>query len=80
MSDRADEASAKDDDASHDSGEEEFYDVDVERETTEYVSTTFDSSTTEESIKFKVEELPVNEDLRNAFSKLKKDSGNLKLS
>ena len=77
MSDRADEASAKDDDASHDSGEEEFYDVDVERETTEYVSTTFDSSTTEESIKFKVEELPVNEDFKERFFEAQERLGEL---
>lgn len=77
MSDRADGASAKDDDASNDSGEEEFYDVDAERETTEYVSTTFDSSTTEESIKFKVEELPVNEDFKERFFEAQERLGEL---
>ena len=77
MSDRADGASAKDDDASHDSGEEEFYDVDVERETTDYVSTTFDSSTTEESIKFKVEELPANEDFKERFFEAQERLGEL---
>lgn len=55
-----------DQDVFHDS-EDTVYDIDVKKETTDYVSRTADSTTTEETIKFKVEELPPDEDFKGRF-------------
>ena len=67
MSESSDAVISKDDHSDSSDGEEEFYDVEVKRETTDYVSLTSDSTTTEERVKFTVEELPANEDFKERF-------------
>ncbi|XP_078380775.1 uncharacterized protein LOC144663641 [Oculina patagonica] len=47
--------------------EEAAFDLEVNREKTEYVSQTTNSTTTEEKIRFKVEELPADEDFKTRF-------------
>ena len=67
MSDTGDVVTFEDDqDVFHDS-EDGVYDIDVEKETTDYVSRTADSTTTEKTIKFKVEELPPDEYFKGRF-------------
>lgn len=67
MSESSDAVISTDDRSDSSDGEEEFYDVEVKRETTDYVSRTSDSTTMEERVKFTVEELPANEDFKERF-------------
>lgn len=68
MSDSGNAVPPKDERSDSSDGEDEFYDIDVSKETTDvdYVSRTSDSTTKEETVKFQVE-IPANEDFKDRF-------------
>ncbi|XP_068685955.1 early endosome antigen 1-like [Montipora foliosa] len=79
MSDVSSEASKDDrsDDSLSSDGEDEFYDIEVKKDVTDNVSTTSESSTSEETVKVKVEEYSANEDFRERFFEAQERLGEL---
>ena len=68
MSDVTTDASKEDrSDSQSSDGEDEFYDVEVRKDTTDYTSTTSELTTEEETVKLKVEEYSANEDFKERF-------------
>lgn len=68
MSDVSNDASKEDrSDSQSSDGEDEFYDVEVRKDTTDYASTTSELTIEEETVKLKVEEYSANEDFKERF-------------
>ena len=68
MSDVSSDASKEDrSDSQSSDGEDEFYDVEVRKDTTDYASTTTELTTEEETVKLKIEEYSANEDFKERF-------------